>query len=768
MSVAADTSLEAPFLGLRYFDEEQSHLFFGRDVQVNDILEKLRWSRFVTVMGSSGSGKSSLVRAGVVPSLKAGFFSDAGPRWRIAKMRPGSSPILNLGRELEKVLSVPGIEVTLRRGPLGLVQAVEECRLPAEENVLVLADQFEELFRYQRESDHAEAAKEEAAAFVKLLLEATNQRALPIHVVVTMRSDYLGNCAQFRDLPERINDGLYLVPRMRRDQLEQAITGPVAVEDAAITPRLVQKLLNDTGDDPDQLPVLQHALLRAWIMWNEALRPLDLEDLDAVGGMKESLSRHADEIFDGLSADQKRIARVVFQQLSDRDAEGREIRRPAPVRHIAAVAGVTAEAVEGVVKKFAAPDAGLLYRNEDGHIDITHESLIRKWRLIQGTKLQGLVEAKGWMQEEVEARDQFQLLAERARQKDTLMGRALEDALRWRALGLNADWARRYAKVTGAGSSFQDVQLFIAECQTKDRRRRRLRTWLILGAVQFTAVFVGVILILWQSALRQKALAMQQEARALQALRVSIAWDYAEREPGVSVAFLREIVNPERVRGWRGAAVKVLKTLGTSFSVELRHASAIRSAEFSPDGTTVVTASQDHTARLWTADGRPVGSPLMHSAAVTTAKFSPDGRLVYTASADDTARVWDATSGRLLIRLNHDAAVTTISVSPDAQRVLTTSRGVARVWDAATGLEIARLAGHADAITSAVFSPDGTRILTASLDGTARLSTGVTGESTIFRGHSGPIFSAKFSPDMQAIITASEDISVRIWSMNAN
>ena len=153
MSVAIDTTLEAPFLGLRYFDEEQSHLFFGRDVQVNDILEKLRRSRLVTVMGSSGSGKSSLVRAGVVPSLKAGFLGDAGPRWRIAKMRPGSSPISNLGRELEKALSVPGLEVTLRRGPLGLVQAVEECRLPAKENVLVIADQFEELFRYQRESD---------------------------------------------------------------------------------------------------------------------------------------------------------------------------------------------------------------------------------------------------------------------------------------------------------------------------------------------------------------------------------------------------------------------------------------------------------------------------------------------------------------------------------------------------------------------------------------------------------------------------------------
>ena len=198
--------------------------------------------------------------------------------------------------------------------------------------------------------------------------------------------------------------------------------------------------------------------------------------------MKESLSRHAGEIFDRLSAGQQRIARVVFQQLSDRDAEGREIRRPAPVSHIAAVAGVTVQAVEEVVRGFAAPEAAFLYRNEDGDLDITHESLIRNWRLIQGTKLQGSAETKGWMQEEVEARDEFLLLVERARKRDTLMGSALEDALRWRALGLNADWARRYTKTTGADTTLEDVRMFVEECRKQEvsgprRLRNGFRRW---------------------------------------------------------------------------------------------------------------------------------------------------------------------------------------------------------------------------------------------------------------------------------------------------
>ncbi len=512
MSVAADRMLEAPFLGLRYFDEEHSHLFFGRDAQVNDVLEKLLRCRLVTVMGNSGSGKSSLVRAGVIPSLKSGFLSTLGPRWQVAKMRPGSSPIASLGRELEKALSLPDLEITLRRGPLGLVQAVEECRLPADENVLVVADQFEELFRYQRESMQPDKAREEAAAFVKLLLEATSQRALPIYVMVTMRSDYLGDCAQFRDLPERINDGLYLVPWMRRDQLEQAITGPVAVADAEIAPRLVQQLLNETGDDPDQLPLLQHALLRAWNHWRHAPRRLDLEDLDQ-GGMSASLSRHADEIFSALTPNQQRITRVIFQQLGERDAEGREIRRPAPLVHVAAVAAATVPAVERVVQKFAAPDAALLYLNERGDLDITHESLLRKWDLIRGTGHRGK-KSRGWMQEEIEARDEFRLLMERATKNDTLMGRALDEAIEWRSLGLNADWAQRYTKNGGSTTTFHDVLQFIEECRTKHAARRWRRRWLVIGGLASITAISVLFFFLWRRAEKLREEARQQTTRA--------------------------------------------------------------------------------------------------------------------------------------------------------------------------------------------------------------------------------------------------------------
>ena len=270
-----------PFPGLRPFRPDEDYLFFGREGQGDELLRRLRQTRFVAVVGPSGSGKSSLVNAGVLPALHGGFMAGASASWRVAKFRPGSDPIGELARalnqpdvfgaddddgEADAAIRTMITETTLHRSALGLAEVVRQARMPADENLLLVVDQFEELFRFKASADRAEAS-DDLAAFVKLLLEASRAEAAPIYVVLTMRSDFLGDCAQFRDLPEAINDGQYLIPRMTRDQRRQAIEGPVAVGGADITPRLVQRLLNDVGDNPDQLPILQHALMRTWDTW---------------------------------------------------------------------------------------------------------------------------------------------------------------------------------------------------------------------------------------------------------------------------------------------------------------------------------------------------------------------------------------------------------------------------------------------------------------------------------------------------------------------
>ena len=229
------------------------------------------------------------------------MMASAGSSWRIAIFRPGEDPIGNLAAALDAPDVIGGpdsptdtskafLEVTLRRSQMGLVECIRQARIPAHENILIIADQFEELFRFKN-SRQLRESHDDAIAFVKLLLDAVGQQQLPIYVVITMRSDFIGNCTEFDGLTEAINDGQYLVPRMDREERRSAITGPVAVGGAEISPRLVLRLLNDVGDDPDQLPILQHAMMRTWEYWQHESRrrrsdrPESLRgDRDDVGG----------------------------------------------------------------------------------------------------------------------------------------------------------------------------------------------------------------------------------------------------------------------------------------------------------------------------------------------------------------------------------------------------------------------------------------------------------------------------------------------------
>ena len=195
-------------------------------------------------------------------------------------------------------------------------------------------DQFEELFRFRR-SDRTGDARKEASAFFKLLLEATKQRDIPIYIAMTMRSDFLGDCIEFQGLPEAVNDGLYLIPRMTRDELRSAITGPVAVAGGAIAPRLVLRLL-DLGDDQDQLPVLQHALMRTWDHWESHRQnnsSIDFADYEAIGGLKDALSIHAEEAFEeARQAGYEQITERVFKAFTDTSSNPRGVRRACSIQ----------------------------------------------------------------------------------------------------------------------------------------------------------------------------------------------------------------------------------------------------------------------------------------------------------------------------------------------------------------------------------------------------------------------------------------------------
>jgi hypothetical protein len=387
------------------------------------------------------------------------------------------------------------LETILRRSALGLIDATAQVRIGPDENVLVIVDQFEELFRFKKAAVDLHM-QEEARAFVKLLLEATTQRALPIYVVLTMRSDYLGDCAEFRDLPEALNEGQYLIPRLTRDQWREVIEGPISVGGGKISSRLVQRLLNDVGDDPDQLPVLQHALMRTWDHWyNEGnhTQPIDFDNYTAIGEMSEALSRHADEAYEDLGTDHsKKIAEKVFKCLTERDTENREVRRPTPLSRLRDVSGASTEEVIRVINAFRAagrsflmPPANIELR-EESIIDISHESLIRQWKTLHR-----------WVGEESDSRTVYLRIVDAAvRHK---IGEAglwrnpdLKHALEWRSRAQpNKAWADLYNPEFELADSFLE----------KSRRWKNYRA-ASLSAVVATVVGLGTYLF-WQQANRE-------------------------------------------------------------------------------------------------------------------------------------------------------------------------------------------------------------------------------------------------------------------------
>lgn len=508
-----------PFPGLRPFEADETHLFFGREEQIDDLLGRLRKKHFVAVVGTSGSGKSSLVRAGMLPALHGGYMVGAGAHWRIATMRPGTTPLRELAEALERggILGDEGdadlridlAQAVLNRGALGLVEILRQARLRSDENVLILVDQFEELFTYRQarpESDFSD----ESAAFVKLLLAAAAEPDLRAYVVITMRSDFLGDSAEFRDLPETINDSLFLVPRMRRQQLQSAIVGPIAVAGAKIAPRLTARLLNDLGDDPDQLPVLQHALMRTYDIWeadHAVDEPIDIRHYEATGGLAEALSRHADDVYDSLpDDDSRRIAERLFKALTDRSNDNRGIRRPTTFADALAITEARdGEALRAVMEPFRAPECSFLTpaagKPLEGRtvLDISHESLMRIWKRM-----------RTWLDEETQSAQIYRRLRDSAAlhargEAALLRNPDLPIAIRWRdEQQANAAWAERY------GGRFNETMRFLDDSESDRARQVRIRARGIRLTIAGLAATVLVLLFLSGTTYRQWSIAKDQ------------------------------------------------------------------------------------------------------------------------------------------------------------------------------------------------------------------------------------------------------------------
>jgi tetratricopeptide (TPR) repeat protein len=507
---------DMPYPGLRPFEisEEidESLIFFGRQNQVFELIDRLAESHLVAVIGPSGCGKSSLVRVGLIPSLEYGYLYKAGARWVTTIMEPGSHPIQALSEALSDAVAkadasngpkqhpktTSEFKERLQKQPDALVEFSEEISpiFGERTNLLILVDQFEELFREDLTSP------QEALDLINLILNVFNARPDRLYIVIAMRTDCLEQCAYYRGLPEALNQTHYLPPRLNDEELREAIINPVELEQfgGSIEPALLRQLLLEMSDevayDPDYLPLMQHALSWMWqtskhnVSGDQTKPTLKLIDYQTFEGLAGSLSEHANKILNKLSAGQQKIAEVMFRLLSDLGSGGRVIRRVTAPERIAAVAGVSAEEVAPVIDAFTSKESCFVrWKDNRIRLDVTHESLIRKWDTLEK-----------WVEEEAKSAEMYRKLERtarswKARKASLLTGPELQNALDWEKNEKpTAEWAKRY------GDDFGLVKELL-EKSKKKKSRRRLRTYtvILLGNL---LILAGVLWGLWTGYLK--------------------------------------------------------------------------------------------------------------------------------------------------------------------------------------------------------------------------------------------------------------------------
>ncbi len=818
----------SPFRGLNVFEPEHESIFFGRDLAIRNITDRLLAQAstgrvFLMVFGMSGCGKSSLVRAGVIPEILRPGTVAGIDCWRWAIFRPAESSdrlIDGFAEALFKSTGLPELESLgydsiklaglLSEAPvhaIPLLQAALDQAAhtfakkhqradPPSARLLFVVDQLEEMFTLERFDSSQRKRCIDALA-------ALSQSGL-VWVITTMRSDLYGRCAEIEELLLlKGADGQFDLTPPSVSEIGQMIRAPARAAGLhfELHPTthqpLDEALHEEAAQNPESLPLLEFALEELYKLRTDK-NVITWQSYNNLGGLKGAIAKRAEEVFDSLSDTAHEALPAVLGALialsENETATARRARRD----EIAAHAGA-----EEVVSAYSRANLFVTDIDQFGRptVALAHEALITSWPRVQT-----------WLSEN----------------KDFLRSKARlgEAAARWTEARRDADYLLPEGKPLAEGEALlsayrselePDLIQFVDLSSHHHRGRHQAK----LRRARSLAVVFAVLLLMGLAAAwgffrqSQRANRMRDETNRLAQINLSKSDEqgvklFADDQPEKALAFLARSARMdspwarERVfslltqRSWplssisslhhskpvlwaefdaTGRRVLTASQDGTAcvwdaltgrLITTLRHDDSVVFARFSRDGQQIVTASADDTARIWNAEnGAPLSDPLRHAGQVTMAQFSPDGLRVVTASTDGKAQLWDSNTGKALpASMQHAKAIRCVQYSPDGHWIATASEdNTARVWNAENGTPVSPPAQHEHTVRWVEFSPDSSRIVTASEDNSAKLWDAKSGKPIGQpMKHDNKVTSASFSPDGSRVVTASGDGTARQWS----
>jgi WD40 repeat protein len=726
------------------FQEKDAEFFFGRETFVDSLVQVVQQQPLVAVIGSSGSGKSSVVLAGLIPKLgKLG-------NWLIADFRPNREPFYQLAKVL-----VPLIEPKLSKGDQRreasklekelqqenrALQRVVEDLLQEHPNsrLLLIVDQFEELYTLCGNT-------QEQQRFVDILLAAVQSIPRRLTLVLTLRADFFSYILNYPPFGEALRQyPPQLLSPMNREEMRLAIERPAEKTGVKLEEGLTERILDDVKQEPGNLPLLEFALTQLWA--KQSRGQLTHQAYSEIGEVAKALSNHAEAVYAKLSEEEQKQAQRIFLQLV-RPGEGTEDTRRVATR---------AEVGNWELVTFlAGAEARLVVTGRDEQtketVEVVHEALIREWERL-----------REWMKSDRTFRTWQERLRVAMRQWEAT-GKDEAVLLRGVLLAEAEDWRnRRLDELSPEERVFIHLSLALRDREKEEQERRRRRTILgLIGGLVGASTLAGAAMWQWQQAEIGQIKTITKSSELLIASNKQFD------------ALIESLKAGKRLKGvfWaeantRTEVVRVLRQAVYQVRERNRleqHKDIVTSLSFSPDGQTIASASFDKTIKLWKHDGTLLNTLKGHRDVVQSVTFSPDGQTIASASFDKTIKLWKHNGTLLKTLKGHRDVVTSVSFSPDGQTIASGSFDkTIKLWKH-DGTLLNTLKGHGESVISVSFSHDGKTLASASRDKTVKLWSHDGQETKILKGHGDWVNSVSFSPDGQTLASTSADKTIKLW-----